>query len=51
MVQIDRGATARAPAGVKVTYSDGKIRSALWGGAQLQPYIGVRRKNQPVVVV
>ena len=51
MVQIDRGATARAPAGVKVTYSDGKIRSALWGGAQLQPYIGVRRKNQPMVVV
>ena len=37
----------RGTSGIKIKYSERRIRSPLWPGRQEQPYIGVRRKNQP----
>ena len=41
--QIDRGD------GVKVKYHEGRVRSPLWANVQKRPYVGVRRKSQPVL--
>jgi hypothetical protein len=40
----------RGTSGIKIKYSERKIRSPLWGNRQERPYVGVRRKNQPSVV-
>ena len=37
--QVDRGD------GIRVVYSDTRVRSPLWGNVQKRPYIGVRRKG------
>ena len=43
----------RGTSGIKIKYSESKKRSPLWDNRQERPfpYVGVRRKNQPSVVV